>query len=252
MKRVWVFAVAAVACGKSAAKVFEENKVAMAAMLEPVRAKAADLKLVDSDGITGVNEPLTTWLKNGNAVVVSESHLANMHVGGTDSAFVKQKLHDGRELRDIETFGTIGWIHEANWVTGAGTFAPDRDVRDADEARANVERFLGLRYVIVIRILDYKAPKITSSDETSSKFVPGLVVAEARVLDIKGGDHGGFRYSATNSDQITASKGDAEGAFRADFLSNTEKAFDAKLGKLLPKSSSMDEFVLGEKPLYAH
>lgn len=60
-------------------------------------------------------------------------------------------------------------------------------------------------------------------------------------------DHGGFRFSATNSEQITASAGRTDEAFAADVDDNARKAFDDQLAKLAPGSSTLDEFVLGEK-----
>jgi hypothetical protein len=43
--------------------------------------------------------------------------------------------------------------------------------------------------VIVVRALEYVAPHVISDD----KFTAGHPLAEARIYDVQGGEHGGFR-----------------------------------------------------------
>lgn len=254
MSRLTCVVAVCVACGSkgpSRDEMLDSKRAEMAALLDPVRAAAAKLPSLDRDGIADVNGPFITWLyPNGDTVVISETQLGNLRKGGERGAFLEEKTHAGKKMDKVKPYGTITFLHIAEWAVGIeprlfGDYY--EQMKSGDDAKANVDHYLATRYVIVIRYLDYKAPHVTSSDATSAKFEPGALVAEARVLDIKGGDHGGFRYAATTSDKITASSGDTDTAFAADLDDNARKAFEAKLAKLAPGSSTWNEFVLGEK-----
>lgn len=244
------------ACGKggpsgpSPMKMVEEKQAEMAKFLEPVRAKVLgnDLPMLTTDGITGLKGPLLTWLRpNGNAVVLSEEKIRQMKKDGDDPSTFHEKTHDGTSMDKFELFGTIDFGALTDWVVGK-TFANFHpvDMKSHEQAETLLDHYFGLQYVIVVRIFTYVAPVITSSDSTTdtAKFTAGKIVGEARVLDLKGGDHGGFRFVVGNSENITATSGDENEAFAADLEDNLRKQFDAGLQQVAPKSSSLGDFIM--------
>ena len=247
-KQLFVLAWVLSACGSETAQsVLEARRADMTAYLEPVRAKVTgDRPVLTADGVTGVQGPLITWFDTqgrGNAVVLTETEIEQLRKDGTDNSFVKPRTHDGKEIERFNMYGTLDFEQLAEWVVGKKVRFP-LDITTPDDARKTIVRFFGLQYVIVIRILDFTAPAYAKgSTETAPRFTSGLVHAEARVLDVQGTDHGGFRFAASSSDTIRTSTNDRDDSLTADLEANAATAFDQAMQKAVPGSSGFEHFV---------
>ena len=222
----------------------EGKRAEIAAFVEPIHAKVTgQLAPLTVDGITGVQGPLITWLRpGGDTIVMLESQVVAINKDAEANSTLPLRTHDGTKIEMLKLFGTIDFVALVDWAVGK-TFGTvwDAWVKDAASAQQTIDHALAVRYVIVIRILEYVGAQVLMND--TQKFTPGRIVAEARVLDIKGNDHGGFRFTATNSDKVTLYGGTID-ELATNLSTNISTAFDQGLQKLVPGSSKLDDFVM--------
>jgi hypothetical protein len=239
-KTRWSFApliLAVVACGPSPKKLLEQNRAELAAFLVQVRAKAASLTPHTEDGLTDLRTPLVSAHTHGDTVVITETELANLVKNG-ERPF-HEKTHGGDPMDGIDMSGTSEFVKLATWAVGARMGIEPERLKDSKQARRMLDEFFSVRYLILLRFLSYTAPQETAYDGTKIGFRGGVVEAEARVLDINGGNHGGFRFKAVSSAKI-ANVRDLT-ALTSDLLYRAIDAFDEELQKLAPGSSKFRE-----------
>jgi hypothetical protein len=231
------------ACGKGRPtggdKLLDGKKAELAAKVAPVvKAIAANPPVLTADGLTGAQGPFTAFPK-GNTAVVAETDLKELRPGGQDTAMLHQRTRTGVDLGSIRIYGSIFFVQMAGWASdnNTGVFK-SYNYADPAKAQALIDGWAGLKYVIVVRVLDVVKPELV----TSTEFKPGHMTCEALVYDTTGAPHGGFRYEVTSDKEITASADRVDDAFAADMDAMQKIAFDQALAKIAPGSAKMDDF----------
>lgn len=119
-----------------------------------------------------------------------------------------------------------------------GTCAKALRVDDTSHAAASdVERCAKAKYLLVLRIREYRAP----SKSGTKSFTPGEVEGDALLYRLKGAKRiGAFAFTATNSDKVGVSKSVEEHDLRKDLERAVTRALAAG-GKKTEKAKKADD-----------
>lgn len=219
----------------AALTVLDTNRDAYTTVLEPViKAVVANPPPVTADGVLGIAAPLIDWANGGNTIVLME--------WTAKSAAQKERLRPSTRDGKKEWYG-LWEYHSTTYPADAISYwsgeSKFSQLGNADDAKAVVDHIRRLQYVVVIRVLAFDAPQIKDTYDSSTKHViPGHVVAEARIFDTKGADHGGFVFEGTHSGNASGrDMSQLSSALEHDLALGGEAAFQEKLAKLVPGSN---------------
>lgn len=99
-----------------------------------------------------------------------------------------------------------------------------------DAAEAALAELVGLRYVLVVRPVDWSPPQAQGI-----RYRRGRLRAEALLLDVERGVLcGGFRFQVANRDSLSTSSSDVQGVLLGDLRSTTRTAIRAGVARHLP------------------
>lgn len=218
---------------KEALATLDANRDAYASFLEPViKSVNANPAPLTTDGVIGVTAPLVDWLHGGSTILLMEWDAKSAH----QKKQVRPATRDGKSIFEF-------WMYRSSddpsdviyYWSGVKTWS---GLRTKENAQAVVDHVKKLQYVVVIRVLEFVAPKLgETTSGTDVDVTPGHVDAEARIFDVKGADHGGFLFQATHSgDASGANMSSLHSALLHDLEINGEAAFQKKLTALIPSS----------------
>lgn len=232
----------ATACGKSARQREREDLAALEAWekthLGELRATcntvlgaaAADAPRLATDGVADV--PALRIEAGGNASVITQSGAWTLvH---PESSATPPLTFRGPDVRPA------GFLYQAcEWAVSEQR--PD-GVRSVATAEAALAKASSVQYVLAVRLVEFR-----DSQVAASTLVPGHAVLEVRVLDAHGGLHGGFRFTADNSAEISyhqdldsaghSTTNDMYSAISSDLNEHAETALKEAIARYLPGSA---------------
>lgn len=225
---------ATAACGPSkkqqqrqARDAFDAHRPVIKKKVDAVLSKAINLGApLAADKIEDV-PALRLW--NDARTDIKDSNAAVLTVGWATTLAKRPAVDDhfGQGFTFHDFAGVAEWATSGNTTGLRNAYDVVTTTEAADALLAHIDQ---LQYVIVVRELGY-----TKFQIHGSSFEPGVIHAEAHVLDMMGGDHGGFRFEATNSDKVAVPAGALDfSEVERDLDEAASRAFEAGLVRVLP------------------
>ncbi len=236
-----VLVVALVACGKSKEQREKEQKTGAIAELDKARPEITALVDVVTKKALGYTTPLAAdkvdGVKmldvgmNGNALEITEWEMKAL-VDNADRTHPDNYVTpSGIKVGAFWPAGGAYWFEDTwKWLHDPSAVAP---AWDTDSAEQFLHRVRSLDYVMVVRVFDFKFPKL---NESRTAFEGGSVSGEVRIFDVRGKDHGGVRFEVESLSKVKVEPGrNEDSALLEDMSTSARTAVYDSLGKQIEK-----------------